>query len=258
MTKWLISANPNKYNHRVAFAKWGYVDWRQYANYAVGDIVYIYASKTDSIIRYKTEVTKCNMDFSEIEVDDSFWFDSSDINPKGMKYSRLKLVKRLDNDMLKLEYLLEHGLKNAPQKAMRLEGELLEYIESQETKLEVLCRKLDSSVSIEEAVRLRAEEFTRYVNAIDHSDRPIDFSNPNSVTKREQYKKRLFDRSKVRLNVDSWDASWIGTGRIYKIIAPVITDPDNNIIWHSSQPEVLKLFIGPSGEYNAKSYLRYL
>lgn len=37
--------------------------------------------------------------------------------------------------------------------------------------------------------------------------------------------------------------------------APVITDPDNNIIWHSSQPEFLKKFIGPSGEYNVIAFV---
>ena len=90
MRKWLISANPNKFNHRAAFAKWGYVDWKQYANYAVGDIVYIYASRNEAIIKYKTVVTKCNMNFSEIDNDESFWLGKPGFNREKAKYSRLK------------------------------------------------------------------------------------------------------------------------------------------------------------------------
>lgn len=132
MTTWLISANANMYDHSAAFAKWGFVDWMQFANYEVGDIVYIYASKQEGVIKYKTIVTKNNMNISEIEEDDSFWHDTRDLRRSEMKYSRLKLVKRLDNNRLKLSFLREHGLKNAPQRAKKLDGELLEYIQSQE------------------------------------------------------------------------------------------------------------------------------
>ncbi len=132
MTTWLISANANMYDHSAAFAKWGFVDWMQFANYEVGDIVYIYASKQEGVIKYKTVVTKNNMNISEIEEDDSFWHDTHDLRRKEMKYSRLKLLKRLDNNRLKLSFLREHGLKNAPQRAKKLDGELLEYIQSQE------------------------------------------------------------------------------------------------------------------------------
>ncbi|MBR3081581.1 MAG: hypothetical protein IKH06_01880 [Clostridiales bacterium] len=43
MTVWLISANSNTYNHVAAFNKWGYIDWKQSANYQINDIIYIYA-----------------------------------------------------------------------------------------------------------------------------------------------------------------------------------------------------------------------
>ena len=132
MTTWLISANANMYNHSAAFAKWGFVDWMQFANYEIGDTVYIYASKQEGIIRYKTVVIKNNMSIDEIEQDDSFWLDTHDLRRSDMEYSRLKLVKRLDNYKLKLPFLKMHGLKNAPQRAKKLEGELLAYIESQE------------------------------------------------------------------------------------------------------------------------------
>lgn len=132
MTTWLISANPNMYNHSAAFAKWGYVDWMQFANYEVGDIVYIYASKQEAVIKYKTVVTRNNMTISEIDDDDSLWLDTHDIKRKEMKYNRLKLLKRFNTRKLSLDCLRKHGLKNAPQRAKKLDGELLDYIISQE------------------------------------------------------------------------------------------------------------------------------
>ena len=74
----------------------------------------------------------CGVSIDEIEQDDSFWLDTHDLRRSDMQYSRLKLVKRLDNYKLKLPFLNMHGLKNAPQRAKKLEGELLAYIESQE------------------------------------------------------------------------------------------------------------------------------
>lgn len=129
MTTWLISTNPKMFNHSEAFARHDSVDWIQFANFEVGDIVYIYASKPEGAIRYKTTVTKIDMSFSEIEKDESLWIYTRDLRREKMKYSRLKLIKRIDSSMLDFESLKQHGLKNAPQRVKRLEGELLNYIE---------------------------------------------------------------------------------------------------------------------------------
>ena len=37
--RWLISANGKMYNHKKAFDEFWYIDWRQRANYKVGDII---------------------------------------------------------------------------------------------------------------------------------------------------------------------------------------------------------------------------
>lgn len=129
MTAWLISTNPKMFNHSEAFAKHESVDWIMFANYEVGDIVYIYASKPEGAIKYKTIVTKTDMSYSEIEKDESLWFDTHDLHREKMKYSRLKLLKRINSTMLDFESLKQHGLKNAPQRAKRLDGGLLNYIE---------------------------------------------------------------------------------------------------------------------------------
>lgn len=40
--EWLIAANHNIYDHVKAFNELPYIDWRQTANYNVGDLVYIF------------------------------------------------------------------------------------------------------------------------------------------------------------------------------------------------------------------------
>ena len=39
---WMISANGKMYDHASSFAAFGFIDWRQRANYSVGDVVFIY------------------------------------------------------------------------------------------------------------------------------------------------------------------------------------------------------------------------
>ena len=132
MTAWLISANPNMFDHDAAFRKWGYCDWIQFGNFEIGDTVYLYASKQCGYIKFKTEVIKNNMKFEQIDQDDSLWLDTHDLKRQEAKYSRLKLVKRIDDNKLTLKRLRLHGLKNAPQRSKKLDGELLKYIESNE------------------------------------------------------------------------------------------------------------------------------
>lgn len=53
LTEWITSGNLEKYNFVDAFHDLKRVDWRQYANYKVGDIVYIYSSGNEQMIRFK-------------------------------------------------------------------------------------------------------------------------------------------------------------------------------------------------------------
>ncbi|MBR2524767.1 MAG: HNH endonuclease [Clostridiales bacterium] len=110
--------------------------------------------------------------------------------------------------------------------------ELLDNISNptSENKLESLCNRFDPSISIDECLKKKSEEFARYVNDRDRRSGQIDFNNPKSILSNELYKHKLFERSKTTLNTDSWDESWIGTGKIFEKIFPVIVDNDNNLI----------------------------
>lgn len=130
-TKWIISANHNKYNHKSAFEKWGFIDWKQ-ANYSyeVGDTVYIYSTAPYKTIRYKTLIVEKDKFSDEIVDDSMFWDDYSKYKKAlGGKYVRLKLLEKYDNRDLDLDKLLENGLRSAPQGPQRIRKELEIYIE---------------------------------------------------------------------------------------------------------------------------------
>ena len=113
LQKWLISADTEKWDHEALFARDGYIMWRQYTNYEVGDIVYIYAKKPIARVMFKTVVEE-----ESIHLDDT-----------DQKYAKLRLIKKVDNEDLSLKYLNEYGLKVPPQKAFKFNGDLQEYIE---------------------------------------------------------------------------------------------------------------------------------
>ena len=106
MESWLISSDTQKWDIESYFEEDGYIDWTRYANYEVGDIIYIYAKVPVAKVMFKTVVVE---NFEE--------------------KSRLKLIGKVDTDALSLKNLRCHGLKNAPMGAKKLNGELEFYIE---------------------------------------------------------------------------------------------------------------------------------
>ena len=126
----MIAANGNIYDHASAFQKWGYIDWKQKANYKVGDIVYIYCTRPYKRVMYKTKVVNESMHSNEIVNDSEFWNDINEYT-KGLngKYARLQLVEQVDSDKLLLENLKNNGLKAAPQGPIKVKDELGDYID---------------------------------------------------------------------------------------------------------------------------------
>lgn len=136
MTTWMISANSKIYDHAGSFAERGYIDWRQFRNYEVGDIVYIYYSKPIKRIGFKAVVEKTEMETGEISDDKRYWKEKEEYY-NGLKHNRffrLKLLKSFDDERLDLYHLLDNGLSAAPQGGIKLEGEILSYIEDIERK----------------------------------------------------------------------------------------------------------------------------
>ena len=74
MRYWIIPANPKLYRIADAIRDLnGVIDWRQYNNFEVGDIVYIYCSKPISQIIYKMEVIATNISREYTIADQQYW-----------------------------------------------------------------------------------------------------------------------------------------------------------------------------------------
>jgi 5-methylcytosine-specific restriction protein A len=127
----MISANGKMYDHAAAFQKWGFIDWRQKANYNVGDEVYIYCTRPFMRVMYKAMVINESLNSSQIQDDTEFWHikEEHDRSLTG-RYARLKLVSQTDSEELSLPNLIKVGLKAAPQGPIKISKEIADYIDS--------------------------------------------------------------------------------------------------------------------------------
>ena len=132
MGNWIIPANSKRYDFFSAFNNNNFIDWTKKAKYEEGDIVYLYCTKPQQKIMYKTVIDKI-FNSSNREVNDrKYWinkneFDESENEKKD--FIRLKLLKYTDNENLFLDNLKDNGLKTAPQGPLRVNEKLLSYIE---------------------------------------------------------------------------------------------------------------------------------
>ena len=135
MKSWVVSANPKYFDVDRAFRELECIDWRQNANFEVGDIVYIYVGREIGAIKYKCRVKKINLQEQEID-DRRFWLNNFQDNSKGnKKYMELTLLKMLDTPLLNLSSLKPYGFF-APQGATILKEEIKNYIEDVEINMD--------------------------------------------------------------------------------------------------------------------------
>ena len=124
MQNWLISADEKKYDHECIFDKYGFIDWEQHNyKYDIGDIVYIYSKLPIARIKYKTKVVKVNMSWDECP------YREESKDTEDIPLVRFKLLQKSDSEELSFKNLENVGLKNPPQGAMKLNDDLINYIE---------------------------------------------------------------------------------------------------------------------------------
>ena len=97
MTEWITSGNLKYYNFVNAFDDLKMVDWRQYANYEVGDIVYIYSSGDEQMIRFKCRVNKVNI--IEIEIDDRKYNVEEKYDEPYDRYVELEMIEEYKSSL---------------------------------------------------------------------------------------------------------------------------------------------------------------
>jgi hypothetical protein len=104
-----------------------YVEYVQRNKIEVNDIVYLYTTAPVQRI-----VDRINVPFDEI-IDDSAYQlhrNPRTVPNKDALYVRLKLIKKVDNPLLHLNFLRGYGLRSSMQSALTVSGDLLDYIET--------------------------------------------------------------------------------------------------------------------------------
>jgi 5-methylcytosine-specific restriction enzyme A len=129
--EWIISANHKKYDHIQSFEDFGYIDWREVANYTIGDTVYVYNIRPYSSLGFVTIVENINLKFDQIRDDKTYWKDLDLYNEsKKNTFVRLRLVQKIESLNIKLEEMMTHGLNGSPQGPVKINSELSNYIKS--------------------------------------------------------------------------------------------------------------------------------
>lgn len=132
MINWLIPSNKKYFDLEGCLKKYGFVYWHRFFNYQDDDIIYIYCSKPEGRIRYKMIVEEALIESSE-DTAIGREFNSDKNAPEYWdsvtQFTKLKLLEETDSEALCIDELLKNGLNHAPQGAVCLNGQLLEYIE---------------------------------------------------------------------------------------------------------------------------------
>lgn len=132
MRYWIIPANPKLYRIADAIRDLnGVIDWRQYNNFEVGDIVYIYCSKPVSQILYKMEVIATNISREYTIADQQYWRNLSEFKTSlnNNRFYRISLLAENGTNKLTLDDLYNHGLNGVPQGSLVVKEPLLSYLQ---------------------------------------------------------------------------------------------------------------------------------
>ena len=145
------------YDHASSFAHHGSIDWRQgNVKYNLGDIVYIYCTSPIQKIRYKCRVAELDKSSAHIRDDKEYWLNQNEYEKSlNGKFFKLQLIEEVDSEKLSLPFLLQNGLKAAPQGPIKLNDNLENYISSifKTTNDEFFPEVLDTSLEIFEGLK---------------------------------------------------------------------------------------------------------
>lgn len=173
MTEWITSENFKDYNFVDAFHDLKKVDYRQNANYEVGDIIYIYSSGNEQMIRFKCKVNK--IDINELESADRKYYGEEQNYESYDKYVELEMIEEYNNDLYSCQALKKHGF-TAQQGAIKVEPEIKKYLDIVTELLNASEMDPDKHDGSYELMRVA---INAYENTKDRSD--IDYNDLNLI-----------------------------------------------------------------------------
>ena len=129
MKYWIIPCNVKTYDAIGAFNELKLIDWKQSKNLKaakINDIVMIYLSKPFSCVKYICKIKKVNMT-KEIIDDKKFVINGDNYTNYG-NYMRIEFIKEIEENLITLNELHNHGMKGNVQGPRLLSNELLDFV----------------------------------------------------------------------------------------------------------------------------------
>ena len=128
---WITPSNEGKFRLLDWMESHDYISWGQFVSFKPGDVVYIYSSAPIKAIigrYYVAETDLLSFDDSEEKPYRVITYSEKDEKSRVAKFVGLERTN--NQDTLSYEKLKEHGLTGAIQSSRKINGDLLEYIES--------------------------------------------------------------------------------------------------------------------------------
>lgn len=131
MEHWIFISSTKRFRMSDWLATNDYVEFNQTNKLNVNDIVYLYTTAPIKRIEFKMVVDKINIPLEESIDDSAYSLRKQPIHHyPNEKFVRLKLIKKTDAPQLHLSMLRNYGENTSMQGNHRIEGNLLEYVDS--------------------------------------------------------------------------------------------------------------------------------
>ena len=129
---WVLPSNSSKFHIHDYLVNYDIVDWKQYNNFAEGDILFMYSTAPESKVRYMFRAIRTEVPSSEYIYDKDYWTDKSEFEQglKHNRYVRLKLIAQLSEDDKRLssDVLKSLGIKTLQGASQIKEQASIDYI----------------------------------------------------------------------------------------------------------------------------------
>ena len=128
---WIFPCNLGFYDVYGAFEEYNELFWRQnIKNIKAGDKVFIYVGKPESKLSFYCEVIDNDVSYNETRIidDSKYNLEKKFEEKKNDKYTKIKLLKRFNDNRYDLNTLNKNGLKGNIQSQQEVKGELLDFI----------------------------------------------------------------------------------------------------------------------------------
>lgn len=129
MEHWIFISSTKRFRMRDWLAVNDYVEFEQRNKVQVNDIVFLYTTAPECKIEFKMIVDKVDILQTDAIDDSAYSLIPTVDRPRG-KFVRLRLLETVNEPKLHLSMLRNYGLKSSMQSNLRVDGELLDYIES--------------------------------------------------------------------------------------------------------------------------------